>query len=640
MQRRYADVASNAAAASRALKSNTVDVIVISTDEALITTLQESATASHAFWHAPSVDAAIELLVGGRCGILIADMQQLRADATASLERLQSQFPELVLLATGRREEESRVAGLVSKGYVYRFLHKPVSPARANLFLATATRRYHELSQNSPSASGSGKETGGPGNRFPVIAGGIAATVVAVVAATYLLRAEPEAEIAPPVAAAPAPSTAPPVVVQPAIRVDEVLAAAQSDFSAGRLSAPAGSNALERYRSVLAIESGNAAALNGVQEVLDALELQMMQALRARDAAAAARAYSVLRQAQPDHPQLGSLNEQLLALSRSIRPEPAKPVAAPRPAAAQSTPNLQRVRDRIASGLLIAPENDSAVSYLRAARSVGENASVTRILATDVGSRVLRQARLSLTNGNIVQARALYDDAAALDQEFSLGLPNATQVGNELKNAEAAGALASIESQLAPVVLLRESGNLIEPAGNNAFDLLQALAERAPDAAPLRAEQQRLAFTLLDHARTALAQGSLDRASLLASRAELLVNRTPAVRAVQEQIAAAQQEREAASRVVQAGELPRTREVAASYPADAERRGVEGWVDVEFTIDAGGTPRDLVVRSAQPAAIFDKAAVEALAKWRFQPIVRNGKPVQQRAVLRIRFALK
>src|SRR5262245_54290861 len=151
MQRRQQDAKFSALNAGGTLAADAIDVVVLSDDGSLLQTLQESAGTTHVIWHAPSPDAAVDLLVGGRCGILIADLNLLGRDAAGLLERLQGQFPELVLLATGRRDEEGVVAGLISKGCVYRFLHKPVSPARADLFLATATRRYRELVPTAPS---------------------------------------------------------------------------------------------------------------------------------------------------------------------------------------------------------------------------------------------------------------------------------------------------------------------------------------------------------------------------------------------------------------------------------------------------------------------------------------------------------
>jgi len=44
------------------------------------------------------------------------------------------------------------VTPLVSSGRVYRFLHKPISPPRAQLFIGAATRRYQEMRAFEPMA--------------------------------------------------------------------------------------------------------------------------------------------------------------------------------------------------------------------------------------------------------------------------------------------------------------------------------------------------------------------------------------------------------------------------------------------------------------------------------------------------------
>ena len=136
--------------AGAGLPGHVLDVVVLTSDPGVLATLREAAGPEHAIWHAPSADNAVDLLVGGRCSILIADLGALRGDAAALLDRLHAQFPELILMATGRRDEEHSVAALVSDQRIYRFLHKPVSPARANLFLSAATRRYNELRHVEP----------------------------------------------------------------------------------------------------------------------------------------------------------------------------------------------------------------------------------------------------------------------------------------------------------------------------------------------------------------------------------------------------------------------------------------------------------------------------------------------------------
>src|SRR3954453_19885486 len=99
MQRRQSEPTLSTVHAGGTLNADAVDVVVLSADESLIATLQEAAGATQALWHAPPPEAPVDLLVGGYCGILVADLAVLRPDAAAMLERLQAQFPELVLLA-------------------------------------------------------------------------------------------------------------------------------------------------------------------------------------------------------------------------------------------------------------------------------------------------------------------------------------------------------------------------------------------------------------------------------------------------------------------------------------------------------------------------------------------------------------
>jgi protein TonB len=73
------------------------------------------------------------------------------------------------------------------------------------------------------------------------------------------------------------------------------------------------------------------------------------------------------------------------------------------------------------------------------------------------------------------------------------------------------------------------------------------------------------------------------------------------------------------------------------YPAQALRNGTAGWVELEFTITEAGTVRDVQVVGAQPSGVFERAATEALADWRFRPRVVNGQPVAQRSTITLRF---
>jgi protein TonB len=77
------------------------------------------------------------------------------------------------------------------------------------------------------------------------------------------------------------------------------------------------------------------------------------------------------------------------------------------------------------------------------------------------------------------------------------------------------------------------------------------------------------------------------------------------------------------------------------YPPRALQRGLEGWVQVQFTITATGTVKDAIVVDAMPKNIFDDAALKAIARWRYNPKVEGGV-AQERVGMQtiIRFQLE
>lgn len=63
------------------------------------------------------------------------------------------------------------------------------------------------------------------------------------------------------------------------------------------------------------------------------------------------------------------------------------------------------------------------------------------------------------------------------------------------------------------------------------------------------------------------------------------------------------------------------------YPPNLEARGVEGWVRVRFSVAADGRVRDAQVVAAEPVGAFDRAALDAVRRWRYQPKTSAGVAV-------------
>jgi TonB family protein len=193
--------------------------------------------------------------------------------------------------------------------------------------------------------------------------------------------------------------------------------------------------------------------------------------------------------------------------------------------------------------------------------------------------------------------------------------------------------------QLTLAIRLRERGMLLAPEDNNAFDYLRALAAQNPDLEGLSAERQRLAFSLLEHTRTALVAKQLDVAQSHLAAADDLLPGMAAAQSLREQLRLARAEHDFWKNIAQAGTLKALRPLQAEYPREARIRGIEGWVDVEFTIREDGATEDLVVRAAEPQALFDQSALEAIRRSRFEPVERDDVRVKQRALLRVKYEL-
>jgi protein TonB len=95
-----------------------------------------------------------------------------------------------------------------------------------------------------------------------------------------------------------------------------------------------------------------------------------------------------------------------------------------------------------------------------------------------------------------------------------------------------------------------------------------------------------------------------------------------------------------APRLVAASELVKVTTEEPTYPARALRNGIEGWVEVEFTVTGAGDVRDMVITGSQPSGVFEDAAKDALANWRFAPHLENGQPVPLRSVVTFRFQVE
>lgn len=75
------------------------------------------------------------------------------------------------------------------------------------------------------------------------------------------------------------------------------------------------------------------------------------------------------------------------------------------------------------------------------------------------------------------------------------------------------------------------------------------------------------------------------------------------------------------------------------FPAEARNARLSGTVLLLVQIDGRGRPLSITLRQTSGHAILDTAALRAVRAGRFEPARRDGKPVEARLEVPIRFAL-
>jgi protein TonB len=77
-----------------------------------------------------------------------------------------------------------------------------------------------------------------------------------------------------------------------------------------------------------------------------------------------------------------------------------------------------------------------------------------------------------------------------------------------------------------------------------------------------------------------------------------------------------------------------------AYPEEARRRNQEGTLKLMLKIDELGRVKEAEVVEAQPPGMFDEAALAAFRNARFQPAMKDGRPVRYQAYMRVDFKLE
>lgn len=80
--------------------------------------------------------------------------------------------------------------------------------------------------------------------------------------------------------------------------------------------------------------------------------------------------------------------------------------------------------------------------------------------------------------------------------------------------------------------------------------------------------------------------------------------------------------------------------VPAEYPMSALSRGIEGFVLLRFTVTESGSVEDPEVLRAEPPGLFDRAAIRAVSRFKYQPQFVDGKPTRVKTYTKLTFIME
>lgn len=687
-----------ASASSAVSVQPSVDVTAITSRDDFLLELGQALAGEASIRPVDSLDAALENLASHakRGQVLIVDALHAN-EVRPIIDAVQGRASHAVILVFAAQALERQVAAAVKGSKVFAVLpSSPIDPRKTHAVFAgvieeaaarkkaaahapvpaPAAAAAPELDLEDTQISAATLEvagmSGGKG-RTLLIAGALVALAALAAGAWFFTRGNgtapatpappgppaasaqpaPTAE-APEAAAAPAPSADLSIVHG---KVDELLEKARLAIRERRYTEPAGDNALLYYRSAVAANPANGEARDGLARVAGVIAGRFEESLNGGRHDEAAQNLANFRAAVPDDPRVAELGSQLvnaqitkaladgnvdraavlLRQAQQAGSLPADQLAKWRSdiARRQDDARVQRlaslVAERIHEGKLVDPADDSAKYYLRQLVTSAASNPHTQRAQHDLAAADLRKARdAALARNGAESDRWLNEARAAGMSAADISAFQHDLVGARAKAAQAEG---DRFAQLARDRL--RDGRLSDPAQDSAAYYLTQLQSADAENGALGSLNRELAGKLLDRGRAAAQAGKSADQDLAQARR---FGADPKDILAVQQLAASKAGAGPAAATL-AADLKAVRTDPPEYPQSALSHGVAGSVLLSFTVDAKGATRDVQVLQSTPSGVFDRAAVSAVKRWKYAPVMVNGAAVEVPTRTLVRFEL-
>jgi protein TonB len=259
---------------------------------------------------------------------------------------------------------------------------------------------------------------------------------------------------------------------------------------------------------------------------------------------------------------------------------------------------------------MYAPSGNNAMEYYLALRDKQPNDAAVASALTDLMPYALIAAEQSIARDDFAEAERLY----ALMEKTDKAAPALPRLKQSLTDAQSSFAQRQQQQEV------------------DAETEKARLAKLEEDRKKAQEETQRLAAERL-------AQQQQQQAAAAAQAQREAADREAAQRAAAQREAAQREaaEREAAARAAaaqpvaaSASDLRAISTPPPKYPPEALRAGTSGEVLVEFTVATDGSVSSARVVRGNPPRVFDREAVAAVKRWRYQPV---ASPVTTRRTI-------
>lgn len=339
---------------------------------------------------------------------------------------------------------------------------------------------------------------------------------------------------------------------------------------------------------------------------------------------------------------------------------PAADDAAAADAAAMNNP-LRMAQLAYDAGMLVEPEEYSAWTlFARAVKAEPNNAEAVAGL-NKVADDLVRRGETALEQGRFDDARKLVErirvslpahpGAKALGAKIWPATSPTLPAPESLKPPVEAPKVARVEVAPAapakpavdPLVQASDqfnaamtAGRLLTPVETSAKHYLTVLIAANRDSELTQRARQSLSRELLARASQSIEALDDEGAAVWINEAESVGADAEGVRKARGVLTERQIARESA-KPIPASSMKVVTYVAPVYPARALDRGLQGWVDLEFTVGTDGKTRDITVANASNDSLFRREAMDAVKQWQFEPRVFMNRTIDQRCFTRIRF---